>query len=198
MGGKPSKSDYQASTSEKTSASIAYKEWEDHKTTYEPIYLAMRDASKSTGPSTILRRRASADVFQAFDTGGQGDAMMQQADTVSSGSDMAQAYQGQQGLASASALGIQNKEQANVLGIARGQAADAQMGLAQASRLATSEALTRAKAKQDTKMAQLSAAGQIAGAAIGARDDQGKNLLFGDTKLGAFSNRFSDALARQS
>ena len=52
----------------------------------------------------------------------------------------------------------------NVLGTARGQAADAQSGMAQASRLATSEALNRARARQDERSARNAAAAQIAGA----------------------------------
>ncbi|MAA66704.1 MAG: hypothetical protein CL581_18260 [Alteromonadaceae bacterium] len=54
----------------------------------------------------------------------------------------------------------------NVLGTARGQAADAQTGMAQASRLATSQALERAKSNQQVAAAKFNAAGQIVGAGL--------------------------------
>jgi hypothetical protein len=79
---------------------------------------------------------------------------------------LAQALQGQLGIANQSGLDIKNKMQTNVLGTARGQAADAQTGMAQAANLATSEALTRAKNKQMVANAKMTAAGQVAGAAL--------------------------------
>lgn len=54
----------------------------------------------------------------------------------------------------------------NVLGTARGQASDAQSGMAQAANLATSEALERAKNKQLVSQAKMTAIGQLAGAAL--------------------------------
>jgi hypothetical protein len=51
--------------------------------------------------------------------------------------------------------------QTNVLGTARGQAADAQTGMAQAARLGTSEALARAQAKQTEKDALYGAGAQL-------------------------------------
>jgi hypothetical protein len=77
---------------------------------------------------------------------------------------MAQAYQGQLGVANTNAKNVQNQMRTNVLGTARGQAADAQTGMAQASRLGTSQALARAQAKQQVASAKFNAAGQIAGA----------------------------------
>ena len=79
---------------------------------------------------------------------------------------MAQAYQGQLGQANTAAKNVQNQMRTNVLGTARGQAADAQTGMAQASRLGTSQALARAQAKQQVASAKFSAAGQLAGAAL--------------------------------
>ena len=54
----------------------------------------------------------------------------------------------------------------NVLGTARQQASDAQTGMAQASRLATSDALARAQAKNEVSNAKFKAVGQVAGAAL--------------------------------
>jgi len=102
----------------------------------------------------------------------------QQTQSTTAAGDMAQAYQGQLGIANVAGKDIQNTMQTNVLGTARGQAADAQTGMAQASRLATSEALTRAKAKQDVAQAKLNAAVQI-GAAMG--QEGAKNVAGGGT-----------------
>ena len=90
---------------------------------------------------------------------------------------MSRALGGQLQVANVSGKDIQNKMQTNVLGTARGQAADAQTGMAQASRLGTSQALARAKAKQDVRSARSAALGQVAGAALVAGNEKG---LFGD------------------
>ena len=100
----------------------------------------------------------------------------QQTQNVGAGGDMAQALQGQLGVAERSGLDIQNKMRTNVLGTARGQAADAQSGMAQASRLATSDALSRAQANQTVRSARTAALGQVAGSAIYKyADEKGKN-----------------------
>ena len=69
-------------------------------------------------------------------------------------------------LATKKGQNIQSNLQSGVLKTARGQAAQAQSGMAQASRLDTSENLTRAKAKADVKAAKNAAIAQIAGSAL--------------------------------
>lgn len=161
MSSKPKKADYQPSASDKASASVAMAEYEYFKQQYDPLLRQMRDKSMTEDVASGLRGRANADVMQALS-----GPDYQAAARGTGGGDMAQALQGQTTLANVGALDVQNKMRTNVLGTARGQAADAQTGLAQAARLSTSEALTRAKAKQAVAEAKFGAAGQIAGAAL--------------------------------
>jgi hypothetical protein len=139
-------------------------EYNRFKQKYDPLLRNMRDESLTEDTTSTLRARSNADTMQALTS----QPNFQQTQNVTAGSDMAQALQGQLGQATAAGKKIQNQMQTNVLGTARGQAADAQSGMAQASRLATSEALARAKAKQDVSNAKYAAVGQMAGAALGA------------------------------
>jgi hypothetical protein len=161
MGSKPKQQDYQASAGEKASASVAMAEYKYFKEKYDPLLQQMRDKSLSEDTTSSLRARANADTMQALS-----GASSQRAIKGADGGDLAQALQGQLGIANQSGLDIKNKMQTNVLGTARGQAADAQTGMAQAANLATSEALTRAKNKQTVANAKMTAAGQVAGAAL--------------------------------
>ena len=162
MGSKPKQQDYKASASEKASASVAMAEYTYFKQKYDPLLQKMRDESLSTNDDKMLRGRANADTMQALTSG----SMAQQAMSGQGSEDLAQAYQGQLGIADSSAEDIRNTRQMNVLGIARGQAADAQSGMAQAANLQTSEALTRAKNKQMVSSAKMTAVGQLAGATL--------------------------------
>jgi hypothetical protein len=181
MGSSPKKQDYQASASEKASASVALQQYQKFKRLYDPLLQNMRDESKSEDSTNKLRGRANADTMQAL-TSAPSYANTQVSDIAS---DQSKALQGQLGLASASGKNIQNQMKTNVVGIASNQAADAQSGMAQASRLATSDALTRAQAKQTKRSARNSALGEIAGATmvLGA-----KKGAFGDGKFSEFIN----------
>lgn len=162
MGSGPKQQDYQASAAEQASASVAMAEYNYFKQKYDPLLQQMRDQSMTEDVASGLRGRANADTMQALTS--QPNYRQTQSSTATG--DMAQGYQGQLGVANTNAKNVQNQMRTNVLGTARGQAADAQTGMAQASRLATSEALTRAKSKQQVAMAKFNAAGQIAGAAL--------------------------------
>ena len=162
MGSGPKKQDYEASESERASASVAMAEYQYFKQRYDPLLQQMRDQSMTEDIGSNLRGRANADTMQALTSQPTYGATQS---TTATG-DLAQAYQGQLGVANQSAKQVQNNMRTNVLGTARGQAADAQTGMAQASRLATSEALSRAKAKQTVAMSKQQAAGQIAGALL--------------------------------
>lgn len=162
MGSKPKQQDYQASEGEKASASVAMAEYTYFKQKYDPLLQKMRDDSLGTNDDKTLRGRANADTMQALTSA----PMAQQAMSGQGSEDLAQAYQGQLGIADKSAEDIRNKKQMNVLGTARGQASDAQSGMAQAANLATSEALERAKNKQLVSQAKMTAIGQLAGAAL--------------------------------
>lgn len=177
MSGKPKKQDYKATESEKASASVAMADYNFFKAQYDPILREMRDRSLSEDTSSTLRARSNADTMQALTS----QPTYAQTQQLGRAGEQAQALQGQLGVANASAKDIQNKMQTGVLGVARGQAADAQTGMAKASRLATSTALDRAQNNQAVRSARLKAAGKIAGTAFGVANEKD---LFGTGKFG--------------
>jgi hypothetical protein len=193
MSSKPKAADYKPSEAEKASASVAMAEYQYFKEKYDPLLQQMRDKSLTEDVQSGLRGRANADVMQAIST-----PNIQQATSSTAASDMAQALTGQLGVANVSANQVQNTMQTGVLGTARGQAADAQTGMAQASRLATSSALERARANQQVAMAKQSAAGQVAAAAVAKA---GENIASGgkwyapkDPKTGQLVTGLGDRL----
>jgi|TARA_Y100000114_G_C11730426_1_gene313243 hypothetical protein len=162
MGSRPKRQEYEASAAEKASASVALAEYKNFKKKYDPLLKEMKEASMTQDVSSTLRGRANADTMQAL-TSTPTYNLTQETNVPS---EMSRALGGQLQVANVSAKDIQNKQRTNVLGTARGQAADAQSGMAQASRLATSDALARARAAQDVRSARSSALGQIAGATL--------------------------------
>ena len=160
MGSKPKSQDYQASEGEKISAAVAKAEHDKFRSLYAPLLRDMRDQSLSTDPTKQLRGRANADTMQALTT----ELSFAKTQDLDSTSDTAGALIGQLNLAGAKGKQIENTAKTNVLGVARGQAGDAQSGLASASRLETGNLLNRAAAKQQVRQARDAAAGQIAGA----------------------------------
>jgi hypothetical protein len=173
MGSSPKQKDYEPSAAERTSASVAMAEYQNFKEKYDPLLQQMRDQSKTDDVTDTLRGRANADTMQALTSSPTYSATQQ--NDISS--DMSKAYLGQLGVANTSGKDIQNKMQTSVLGTARGQAADAQTGMAQASRLGTSQALSRAKANQTKRNAKTAALSQVASAALVAGAEKG---LFGE------------------
>lgn len=159
---KPKAQDYKPSESDKINASVAMAEYEFFKQNYDPLLQKMRDESLTEDTTSALRARSNADTMQALTS----NMSLQEAQRIDSGADMAQAVQGQLGQANVAGKSIQNQLQTNVLGTARKQAADAQKGMAAASRLGTSEALAKAKAKQDVARAKFGAMGSIAGGVV--------------------------------
>jgi len=160
MGSKPKPTP--PSDAEKASASVAKAEYDYFKKNYDPLLQQMRDESMSGDNASKLRGRSNADTMQALTS----QPSYQATQNVQNAGDVGQALQGQLGLANANAAKIQNQMQSNVLGTARGQAADAQSGMAEAARLQTSQALERARGKQQVSAAKMSAAAQIGGAAL--------------------------------
>ena len=162
MGSGPKQQDYEASEAEKISASVAQAEHNKFRELYAPLLRNMRDQSLSTDPTKQLRRRANADTMQALTT----ELDFRKTQDLESTSDTAGALIGQLNLAGTKGKQIENQAKTNVLGVARGQAGDAQSGLASASRLETGNLLNRAAAKQQVRMARNEAAGQIAGSLL--------------------------------
>lgn len=178
FGSKPKKAEYEPSADEKMSASVALAEYNSFKKKYEPMLLEMRDKSKSEDPTNLLRGRANADTMQALTT----ETSYEDTQANDKSSEMSQGLQGQMGVANQSGKDVQDKLGANVLGTARGQVSDAQTGMATASRLATSDALTRAKGKEDVRAAKTKAIGQVAGAALQLGAEKG---MFGEAPQAA-------------
>lgn len=175
MGAKPKQSDYQATAAEKLNASVGKAEYDYFKSQYAPLLRQMRDETLADDSGQLLRGRANADTMQALSTSDYNSAQR-----ASTSGDTSSALLGQYGVADASGKDIKDKKSTNVLGIARGQAADAQTGLSQASRLATSSALNRAKNRQDTAQAKMNAAVQIGSSAAktGIKNKQSGGSFF--------------------
>ena len=161
MGGRPKQEDYKPSEAEKASAAVARAEKLFFNENYAPKLREMRDTARNFNFRDSVRGRANADVMQALTS----QASFRGASDVSRMGDTSQAISGQLQKADEAATGIRNTMSTGVLGTARGQAAEAQSGMAQASRLATSEALTRARANQQVSAAKFDAAAGMALAA---------------------------------
>ena len=191
MGSKPKQQDYEASDAEKASASVAMEEYNYFKQNYDPLLGKMRDQSMTEDVSTGLRGRFNADTMQALTT----QPTYAQTQSTTATGDTAQAIQGQLGLANTRATDVQNRMRTNVLGTARGQQADSATGMAQASRLATSEALERARANQQVATAKTDAVGRLAGAALTAGNRAG---AFGKGDTSKFISAFTEGLGYTS
>lgn len=157
MSSKPKKQDYKPSASEIASAAVAKAEKDYFNAQYDPLLKKMRDESLNERVDKTLRARANADTMQTL--AGQADYDL--AASGSDGGDLAQAYQAQLAQADRAAIDIRNKKQLGVLGVARGQAGDAQSGMSAAANMGASRVLTQAKAKQTERAAKTAALGQI-------------------------------------
>ena len=160
--------------SDRANAQIAVNEYNDFRQNYAPLLREMRDQSKQADATNTLRDRANADTMQALTT----DTSYARTQDVEGGADISKAYIGQLGQATMKGKEIENKMQSNVLGTARKQAADAQSGMAQAARLSSSEALTKAQAKFETKLAAQAAVAKLATGAVAKGKD---NIAGGGT-----------------
>ena len=161
MGGRPKQEDYKASEAEKTSAAVGLAEKLFFDQKYASKLREMRDRASTFNFRDSVRARANADVMQTLTS----QPSFRAATDVSRMGDTSQALSGQLQQADAAALDVKNTMGTGVLGTARGQAADAQTGMAQASRLGTSEALQRARANQQVAAAKFDAGAGVALAA---------------------------------
>ena len=119
MGSGPKKQDYEPTAAERANASVAKARADRFRQVYAPLLREMRDQSMTDDVQTTLRGRANADTMQALTAQPSYDRTQS---TTATG-DLAQAYQGQLGVANQSALDIQNRMKTNVLGTAQGQQA---------------------------------------------------------------------------
>lgn len=157
MSTKPKSSDYKPSEMEKTSAAVAQAEYNRFKEKYDPLLLNMRDQSLSDDPTRIARGRANADTMQALTS----QTSLRQATDVGSAASIAGGLSSQLGQATATGKQIQAKDQTNVLGTRRGQAADSSSGMSQLARMNTSEGLARAANRQAVAQSKFDAGMKI-------------------------------------
>jgi len=163
MGSKPKKSEYKPTETERVQAAIAAADERYFRQTYDPLLVELRDKAAKEDVGSTLRGRAQADTYQALTGEGSNYGVVKDIDTAAT---LAVGATGQLLDANTVAKNVKVTEQVGVLGTARGQAADAGDALAQASKLARSESLTRAKAKQDIRIARMKGAGDIGAALI--------------------------------
>ena len=142
MGKKPKPAQYKPSEMEKQQAAQAQADQAFFEQTYDPLLRQMRDESLRTNTGATLRGRAQADTMQTL-TGAPTLGAVSGVDTAANRASGAVANMLQ---ANMMAKDVKNQQQVGVLATARGQAADAGSGLAQAAKLARSEGLNRASA----------------------------------------------------
>lgn len=174
MSSKPKKQEYQASEQEKTSAAVSQAEKQYFDQTYGPLLREMRDLSEKEDLGSLGRGTAQADTMQALSA----TPTLAGTRSIDQAADLASAAAAQQLQGSGQALAAQRERQIGVLGTARGQAADAQSGLAKAAKIQSTKQLEAARAKQMVRQAKFNAAEQIGGALLAQGQ---KNMATYDT-----------------
>ena len=158
MSSKPKAQDYQASEAEKTQASVAKAEKDYFNQTYAPLLREMRDKASNEDLQSVSRGVAGADTMQALTGDGP---TLSGSQSVDQAADVASAAGAQMIAGNIQGLSAQRSQQTGVLGAARGQAGEAQSGLAAASRIQNTKDLQAAKAKQQVRMARTNALAQL-------------------------------------
>ena len=174
MGSKPKQQDYQPSEVEKVQARIAKADQEFFQQTYDPLLQKMRDDSLKQDTQATLRGRAQADTMQALTGDGSNLNLARGVDTTA---DAAMGAVGNILQANVLARDVKDKMQTNVLGIARGQAADAGSGLASASKLARAEDLNRASARLSRAQNIMGNVGKLGSAGIRRYNRKGREFF---------------------
>lgn len=150
---KPQKKDYAPSAREQTQAAIASEEQRHFEQTYQPLLQQQRDLAAQEQLAPTLKGRAQADTMQALT--GQSDLSLSQG--LGQSGNIALGAISNQLAANTDASNASTESQLNVLGTASGQRMTAGDALANASRLAQSEGLSKAQAKQTVRLARNSA-----------------------------------------
>jgi len=185
MGSSPKQQDYQPSEVEKVQARIAKADQEFFQQTYDPLLQKMRDDSLKQDTQTTLRGRAQADTMQALTGDGSNLNLARGVDTTA---DAAMGAVGNILQANVLARDVKDKMQTNVLGIARGQAADAGSGLASASKLARAEDLNRASARLSRAQNIMGNIGKLGSAGIRRYSRKGGELFASPNSNPAMQN----------
>jgi len=158
MSSKPKAKYYAPSEQEKVLSEVSRAEKKYFDETYGPLLREMRDLSEKEELGAMARGTAQADTMTAL----TGRPSFQAVRSVDAAADLASAATSQQLQGSTQGLQAQRQRQLGVLGTARGQAADAMSGLAQAARIQTTKDLQAAQAKQQIRQARTNAFTQLA------------------------------------
>jgi len=162
---KPKASQYKASPVEKINAAIALKDKQRFRQKFSPVLQAYVASSFAGEESLqgVAEGRAQADTMQVL-TNRPGLAAVQRVDAQA---DLASAAAAQQLQASAQGLTAARSDQVGGIKMANQQASQTAAGLSQASKIATSDTLNRAKAKQ-TRASGMFKAATILGKQFGS------------------------------
>jgi len=153
---KPKASQYKASPVEKINAAIALKDKQRFREKFSPVlqaYVAQSFAGEESLQG-VAEGRAQADTMQVL-TNRPGLAAVQRVDAQA---DLASAAAAQQLQASAQGLTAARSDQVGGIKMANQQASQTAAGLSQASKIATTDTLNRAKAKQTRTQGMIKAA----------------------------------------
>ena len=179
MGKGPKKEEYKPTENEKMQASIALKEKEDFRRLYGPLLREMRDVADSEDFTPTATGIANADTMIALTV----KPSIQATRSVDAAADIASAAGAQIGKATSDALTEKRKRQVGVLGVSRGQQADATTGLGKISRMEATKSLVEAKDKQMLRDARTAAGIRIATTAGSAAYAKSKDADIKEFKL---------------
>ena len=170
MGSKPKKSDYQATAEEKLDASIAKQRADFFRQNYGPLLKEQMNFVEK-GTANLARSRAAADVQQSLS-----DMDYRLSQNTERSGQVGQALQGNLAQADGLSADIENKLATSSIGTSQGQTADASSGISQFAGISASDALNRAKARQQVAEAKFAAGAQLATAGVMRGAEEG---LFG-------------------
>ena len=151
MSSGPKQKDYQPSETEKTQARIAAEEQRYFEQTYQPLFLKQMEESQKRDLTPTFTGRAQADSMQAL-TGRGADVGA--AFNIGDAANIASGAISNIASGRTAAEKAETGDKLNALSQSLGLGAAASSGLAQAGRLAASEGLSRARAKQQVRLAR--------------------------------------------
>tara|TARA_R100001163_G_scaffold29218_1_gene23307 strand:+ start:2239 stop:2898 length:660 start_codon:yes stop_codon:yes gene_type:complete len=170
---KPKAGQYKASPVEKINAAIAMQDKKRFREKFSPVLQEyVKGAFKDEGSlQAVAEGRAQADTMQILTD----RPTLKAVQSVDAQADLAAAASAQQLQASAQGLTAARSDQVTGIKMANQMATQTASGLSQASKIATTETLARAKAKQ-TRTSGLIKAGTILGKQMGSNFQDARAL----------------------
>ena len=178
MSSGPKQKDYEPTETEKVQAQLAAEEQRYYEQTYQPMFLKQMEKAEKADLTPTFTGRAQADSMQALT--GQG-ADVGAAFNIGDAANIATGAIANIASGRTAAEKAETADKLNALSSSLGLGASASSGLAQAGRLAASEGLTKAKAKQQVRLARNDAIfkGVKTGASMGIANLAGGKGFFG-------------------